>query len=157
MEEYILSQESFDRLWARVRGDVPPEPRRLDEIAVLRGFLDETGETFLLERRLSALPGIGCLCRETRARLIRLETAYYLLTGERYRLPPACPLREGVLPALRRDCLAALARAEDYAAEGGRAEEPELSALYEELAGEERAHAAALRRLIGAVLAGEKK
>ena len=152
MEEYILSQQAFDRLWARVHGETPAQPPERSELAVLRRFLEETAETLLFERCLAQLPGMNTLCRETRSRLIRLETAYYLLTAERYRRPAVCPLREGVLPALRRACLAALARAADYTAESAKTTEPLLAELYQELAGEEQAHAAALKRRIGALL-----
>ena len=157
MEEYVLSQQAFDRLWARVRGEAPPQPARRDDLAVLRVFLEETGQSLLLERRLSGLTGMPRLCRDTHSRLIRLETVYYLLTAERWRLPSACPLREGALPALRRDCLSSLARAEDYAAERDRAAEPLLASLYDSLAGEERSHADSLERIIGRLLGGEKK
>lgn len=157
MEEYILSQQAFDRLWARVRGETPPEPPRRDEIAVLLSFLEDTAQSLLLEQRLCSLPGVGGLWRDTRSRLARLETAYYLLTAERFRLPPVCPLRERLLPALRRDCLAALARSERYDAERERTPDPALSALYTALAGEEQRHAEALKRLIAAILCGEKK
>ena len=146
MEEFIMTQEAFDRLWARVQGTEAP-PRRT-EADTLRRFLDETAQAFALERRLQA----GCaelspLCRETFSRLRRLRAAYYLQTGERHCPPETCPVRGGLLPGLRADCLASRARAARYAAAAQTAPE-ELRPLYETLSAGEQTHAERLSDLL---------
>ena len=150
MEEFIMTQESFDRLWARVQGAPPPQTKPSGEAQLLR-FLEETGETQLQERRLAAVfPAMLPLCRETKSRCVRLETQYYLRTGRRAVLPASCCLRQSPLPLLRALCLAARARAAAYAAAS--ADAPDLAALYRDLAGEEQLHADALERLIARLL-----
>lgn len=150
MEEFIMTQEAFERLWARVQGagSETAAPAR-DDTAVLRRFLDETAQSLALERRL--LCGFGALaplCRETASRLRRLRAAYYLRTGERHLPPETCPVRGGLLPDLRADCLSARGRAARYAAEAAKTEPDDLRGLYESLAAEERTHAERLSALL---------
>lgn len=151
MEEFIMTQESFDRLWARVTGAAAPPPAPRGEDA-LRRFLDETGETLLHERRLAGL-GLApmmALCRETKRRYARLQTAYYLLTGQRAPLPAVCCLREPPLRLLRKLCLAARERAEAYTTTPAGSEV--LQELYRDLAESERQHARKLESLIAQFL-----
>ena len=149
MEEFIMTQESFDRLWARVQGAAPPAPRPED---LLRRFLDETGETLLLERQLAHVCGapMVSVCRASRDRHLRLQTAYFLLTGCRAALPSVCSLREPPLCRLRKLWLAARARAAAY--EEAAAEAEELRGLFQDLAASERVHADCLRAVITAML-----
>ena len=147
MEDFIMTQETFDRLWQRVQGAEQAPPRQNQTDALCR-FLDETAQSLALERRLQArcaemLP----LCRDTFSRLRRLRAAYYLHTGERHCPPETCPVRGGILPELRADCLAARARAGRYAAEAKTAP-GDLSALYETLSAEEQTHAERLAALL---------
>lgn len=160
MEEFIMTQEAFDRLWARVQGaaDTAAAPaQKRGEAAVLRGFLDETAQSLALERRQLCAQGcasgaLRAICRETMGRLRRLRTAYFLLTGERYYPPETCPVRCGVLTDLRKDYLSARRRGEALAAAAEQAETDELKALYRELSAGEARHAEALRDLIGSLL-----
>lgn len=149
MEEFMMTQESFDRLWARVQGAPPPVPHPED---TLRRFLDETGETMLLERRLAADCGapMAAVFRETRRRYLRLRTAYFLLTGCCAVPPSVCSLREQPLCLLRKIWLAARARSEAY--DSAPAGEEALQKLYREMAALERAHTDALRAVIASML-----
>ena len=147
MEEFIMTQEAFDRLWQRVQGAEPSPPRRNDA-DTLRGFLDETAQAFTLERRLQMrCAELSPICRETVSRLRRLRAAYYLQTGERHCPPETCSVRGGLLPDLRADCLAARTRAGRYSA-AAKAAPDDLRALYETLAAEERTHAGRLTELL---------
>ena len=120
MEEFIMTQEAFDCLWQRVQGgETAPKPR-------------SEADT---------------LCRETASRLRRLRAAYYLETGECCCPPETCSVRGGLLPSLRADCLAARARAGQYAAAAHGAN-AELRSLYETLSAEEQTHAARLAALL---------
>lgn len=153
MDEWIMTQAAFDRLWSRVQGNAPTAPPPDDE-AALRRFLDETGQTLAFERQLLCRSGrdraaMLALCRATRSRLCRLRAACFLLTGEVRTPPDACPVRGGYLADLRRDWLCAEKRAGEYRAEAQAVQDAKLRALYEELAGEETAHADALRAVIG--------
>ena len=116
MEEFIMTQEAFDRLWQRVQGgETAPKPR--SEADTLRRLSDDTAQALALERRLQGqCAALVPLCRETASRLRRLRAAYYLETGECCCPPETCSVRGGLLPALRADCLAARARAGRYAA-----------------------------------------
>ncbi len=147
MEEFIMTQEAFDRLWQRVQGGEAAPPRR-DDGDVLRRFLDETAQALALERRMQIrCAEIAPLCRETFSRLRRLRTAYYLQTGERYCPPEACTVRGGLLKDLRADCLAARDRAFRYAA-AAEAAPDDLRALYQTLSAEEQTHAGRLSELL---------
>ena len=147
MEEFIMTQEAFDRLWQRVQGgEAAPKPR--SEADTLRRLSDDTAQALALERRLQGqCAALVPLCRETASRLRRLRAAYYLETGECCCPPETCSVRGGLLPALRADCLAARARAGQYAAAAQEAG-AELRALYEMLAVEEQTHAARLAALL---------
>jgi len=147
MEEFIMTQETFDRLWQRVQGAESAPPRQNPSDA-LRCFLDDTAQSLALERRLqSRCADFAPLCRETRSRLRRLLAAYYLQTGERYCPPETCPVRGGILPELRTDCLASRARAERYTAAAESAPD-DLAALYETLSSEEQTHSERLAALL---------
>lgn len=147
MEEFIMTQETFDRLWQRVQGAEAAPPRQNPSDA-LRRFLDDTAQSLALERRLQSRCGdFMPLCRETRSRLRRLLAAYYLQTGERYCPPETCPVRGGLLRDLRADCLAARARAERYAAAAQSAPD-DLAVLYETLSSEEQTHSERLAALL---------
>ena len=147
MEEFIMTQEAFDRLWQRVQGAEAALPRR-NNPDTLRAFLDETAQAFALERRLQMrCAELQPICRETFSRLRRLRAAYYLQTGERHCPPETCSVRGGLLPDLRADCLAARARAGRYAAAAKTAPD-DLRALYEALSAEEQAHAERLAELL---------
>ena len=147
MEEFIMTQEAFDRLWQRVQGgEAAPKPR--SEADTLRRLSDDTAQALALERRLQGrCAALAPLCRETASRLRRLRAAYYLETGECCCPPETCSVRGGLLPSLRADCLAARARAGQYAAAAQEAG-AELRALYETLAVEEQTHAARLAALL---------
>ena len=153
MDEWIMTQAAFDRLWSRVQGaelDVPVP----DAASALRRFLDDTGQTLAFEQKLLCRSGrdhaaMLALCRATRSRLCRLRAACFLLTGEVRTPPDACPIRGGWLDDLRRDWLCAEKRAGEYRAESKIVQDAKLRALYEELAGEEALHADALRAVIG--------
>ena len=147
MEEFIMTQEAFDRLWQRVQGNAAVPPRRT-ESDTLRRFLDETAQSLALERRLLCrCADLAPLCRETRSRLRRLRAAFYLQTGEHYCPPEACPVRGGLLPDLRADCLASRSRAERLSAAAQTAPD-DLRALYETLSAEEQTHAERLSELL---------
>ena len=152
MDELIMTQESFDRLWARVQGAAPPVPSAPRPEEMLRRFLDETGETLLLERSLTQVCGapMAAVCRETRRRYLRLQTAYFLHTGCRAALPSVCRLREPPLCLLRKLWLAARARAAAY--EDAPAATDELRELYRDLAESERTHARQLEGIISRFL-----
>lgn len=152
-----MTQEAFDRLWARVTGAPVPPQNTQDPITPLRRFLDETAQCLALETRLLRCAAAGRsellrLCRATRARLQRLHAAYYLQTGERWRAPDACPMTRDVLAALRQDCLSASARAGRYDSAAQTEPDKALRELYKTMGEEERAHAAALRSLIARCL-----
>ena len=147
MEEFIMTQEAFDRLWQRVQGAEAVSPRGNDT-DTLRAFLDETAQAFALERRLQMrCAELSPLCRETFSRLRRLRAAYYLQTGERHCPPDTCPVRGGLLPDLRVDCLASRALAGRYAAAAQTAPD-NLRALYETLSTEEQTHAERITELL---------
>lgn len=159
MDEWIMTQASFDRLWARVQGAeaaASSVPER-DDAAVLRRFLDETAEALAFETRLARRSGgargsLAALCRETRGRLGRLRAAYFLLTGERVCPPEVCPVCGDWLGDLRRAYLSARRRADAYRLAASESCPEELGALYAALAEEETAHAASLRGLIVSLL-----
>jgi hypothetical protein len=147
MEEFIMTQEAFDRLWQRVQG-AEAVPTRRNDTDTLRAFLDETAQAFALERRLQMrCAELSPLCRETFSRLRRLRAAFYLQTGERHCPPETCSVRGGLLPDLRADCLASRARAGRYAAAAETAPD-DLHALYEALSAEEQTQSERLAELL---------
>jgi hypothetical protein len=151
MDEWIMTQENFDRLWSRVQGTAPAPPSAAP--SALQTFLDETGQTLALEHRLLCRSGrdraeLLALCRASKSRLRRLRIAYFLQTGENRMPPDACPVSAGYLQDLRRDWLCAARRSAAYAAEVKTTSDEALRGLYSELAGEEAHHAEMLRCLI---------
>lgn len=133
MDEGInQSLERFRSVWQRVA--VPSQPPETEqtlppvspspgegEQARLRLFLERETELLSLYRALSRRTGnsaAGRLFSDTQKHLRRLQTEYFLLTGDTLAPPPGQKPPAGVLPLLRRAYLSEGELAEQYEAAG---------------------------------------
>lgn len=153
-------QEQFQRVWERVQsggesdGAFPPaqqvlpaltQPQPFDAAGFLRAALDDNARRAVLCEGWAQLAPLRRRCREQAK---RLAGALYLLQGERYASRRIRQNSAGLLDCCRRlyhDCRRA---AGSYEAASRQTEEPELRALFHELAGECRICAQQVRRTV---------
>lgn len=130
-----------------------PLPQGRDEALALRGHMDACaadeaalrGLAIRAVRRRSALAALG----EAKAQQgRRLGTAYFLLTGVRYRPQSAPQPPEGFFAGLRRQFLLQRDRADGFDAACAAAQDEETAALYADLARGCRALAQNIRALL---------
>ena len=143
-EEWKNALDGFAAVWQRVNTPAEPvllPPAKPDGTALLRRFLsEEAGRAadyaaiagLTAGRGAETLRSLATDCRQCRK---RLETAYFLLSGDAFlpefrRLPP-----DGFLGYLRRAYLNELAGEQRYGAAAERTPPGELRSLYEELTG----------------------
>lgn len=143
-EEWKNALDGFAAVWQRVNTPAEPvllPPTKPDGTALLRRFLsEEAGRAadyaaiagLTAGRGAETLRSLATDCRQCRK---RLETAYFLLSGEALlpelsRLPP-----DGFLGYLRRAYLNELAAERQYAAAAEETRPGELHSLFEELTG----------------------
>ena len=176
---YDYDPETFARVWQRVTGRPdgperpvppparpapppvrpagrPPRPQGGDEAAQLRRMMDGEAEDDRFYRALAARAPermartLRAVAREERRHERRLNAAYFILTGRRYRSPnhsgrrPVTRLTDG----LREQYIAEQREAEAYRRAAGRTEDPALRRLYEELAQDESRHSQMMRSLL---------
>lgn len=176
---YDYDPETFERVWQRVMArpedghtrpapppegpaggpptiSRPPRPQEDDEAAQLRRMMDGEAEDDRFYRALAARAPermartLRAVAGEERRHERRLNAAYFILTGRRYRSPnhsgrrPAPRLADG----LREQYIGERRGAEAYRRAAGRTEEPALHRLYEELAQDETRHSQMMRSLL---------
>ncbi len=145
---------SFAAVWSRVTGVPPGE----DELTVLRRWLRDEAEGIrayeaLLRSRLPAPAErtLRSLLQTERRHFRQLQVLYYLRTGDNWTPPPPAPQpRWPWMKALRERYAAAIAQEESYRRFTA-SEKRDLAALSAELAKEEEAQAALLRKLTGSL------
>lgn len=141
----------FEDVWSRVTGEKPL--RGGGDAETLRRLMDGEAEDAarydeLARRSRVAARELREMSADEREHFRHLQVEYYLLTGDSYLPPESCPLIKGVLGAMRAAYVGELKGAEEYMKAAGETERPELRELYEAHAGDERGHAATLRRII---------
>ena len=160
-ERFDQSLERFRSVWQRVAvPSQPPETNRMlppappppeeGEQARLHLFLERETELLSLYRALSRRTGnsaAGRLFSDTQKHLRRLQTEYFLLTGDTL-APPGQKSPAGVLPLLRRAYLSEGELAEQYEA----VDTSPLRELYQGRAETARSHRETLRRMIARAL-----
>lgn len=158
-EELEKSLQGFDKLWERVIKKEEPEaftaPVSARADRVLRRLMDaEAGEAADYERLAAQFSGpcravLLKILREEGGHLKKLQTEYFLHTGDSYTPNAAAkPSMEGAFTALRACWLREQQGAEDYLQAAKGDYNSGLKSLFGELASEETYHAAQLRRLI---------
>lgn len=144
---------SLARVWERVAspsgpGDVPEDRMRAQLALFIRNSVAAGGMYALLAsktRGSAAERTFRRLAREEADTERRLQTRFFLLTGDTCAMAPVHPSAPSVTGAVREAYLAELENAERYRSS---ARLPGDSGLFEELAGRERSHAEALRLLL---------
>ena len=150
----IEMEADFASVWSRVTGLNPAE----NELTMLQRWIrDETESARSYEALLRLrLPGpaaetLRALLREQRRLLLRLETLYYLRTGDTLLVSPTeAQKKQPLMKALRERYEAALNQADSY--RRARAERRDAAELCAKLAEAKDAQADALRRLTARLL-----
>ena len=162
---------AFDAVWNRVSGasaespavpagkKVSPPRKEAEDTARLRLFLEETAAAERAYRAITARTSLrwlqelcGKLRQQETVHKRRLQSAYFLLTGD------TCPLREvpgaqaPLLEMLRSRLLCERASAGAYREAARAADSMELSRLFTELAGEEARHGELLHAAVTRLL-----
>ena len=152
--------EGLERAWRRVRAPETPESAPEDSLrAELARFIrnaSAAGAMYgLLAMKTGGSAAEGVFRRLARQELDtekRLQTEYFLLTGDTWAAPPVRPSAPSVAGAVRSACLAESDNADALEAAALRRPETRSAGLLGELASRERAHAQALRELLGLML-----
>lgn len=136
----------------KTKGDTPSLINGADT-AQLRAFMDGEAADAALYRRLAprcsgeAARRLGAMAAEARRSCTRLGDRYAMLTGVRYRADVPCPDIYSAPEALRAQYFTEAERARAYLDAGKETGNPDLSALYERLAGAHTARAEGVSRL----------
>lgn len=154
-ERFAPGLERFGPVWQRVTSpsrppEPPPSPAGGGQ-ARIRLFLERETELLTLYRALSRRTRnamAGRLLSDTQKHLRRLQTEYFLLTGDSFAPPPGREPPPGILPLLRRAYLMEGELAEQYEAAGT---DP-LRELYRDRAKTARSRQGTLRGMIARAL-----
>lgn len=145
------------RVWERVgppaQGpDTAPEDRLRAELARLIRNASAAGKMYDLlamkTRGSHAELTFRRLSREEADSERKLQTEFFLLTGDTFAAPSVHPSAPGVAGAVREACLAEEKNSRRLEALRGLAGDDRAASLFRELAARERSHAALLRQLL---------
>lgn len=159
MDDTIPSfdRTKFEAVWQRVMPGTPgaavhydhskqTRPSAADELAQLRDFMDDEANDGQIYRALASMCG-GCtrqallsISSDEMRHLRKLKAKYFILTGEVYMPPKACPLIYTVCDTLRRKRAGELEGAAAYKAAAEKTSINELSDTYLELSFDETKH-----------------
>jgi rubrerythrin len=156
--------EKFDAVWKRVMNEPEDGSRKVnasgsagtdaDEAAQLQAFMNDEACDAQFYATLAGLAPSGAknaLCRiacDEKGHLKRLRAHYYLLTGETYTPPGACPLIYRIPEALRQKYAGEAAGAKAYMEAAARTGNEELGETYRALGADEARH----RKIIGCLI-----
>ena len=160
-DEWSAALDGFAAVWQRVSSPpelmtVPERPR--DPAAELRSFLTQEAQRTAYYAAAAALAEprrreqLRALSGDCRQALKKLQTEYFLLTGEQQTSPMPRLQNDGCLGFLRRSYLSEQAGARDYAAAAACTEETQLRGLYAELAERCAARRESVRALVRGLL-----
>ncbi len=159
--------ENFEKVWQRVinsASDAPEDTQRLihgaeEETARLIRFMKrENGESaayaFMarrcMDRRLARRFEI--LSGEEKSHLIKLQSAYFILTGDTYPLKPPEESGESMLAALRERCIDEAEGEKEYGKAAADTKDPKLSRLYSSIMEDEKRHLSMIGKAIISLL-----
>ncbi|HHU23344.1 MAG TPA: hypothetical protein GXZ52_08045 [Clostridiales bacterium] len=170
MDEILSGLENFEKVWQRVRGEkAAPRPEPEKKFRPQHKNLDAERLELFMENENKAVAFYSELakkCRgwsreilmgilaDERSHLKKLQLEYFLLTGDSYAPPRACPNVGGILSSLRLAYLDERKANESYAEAGKETENRDLAALFIQLAADEAGHGEKLRCMIEQSLSG---
>lgn len=161
-----FDRTKFDAVWRRVMPETPnaavhndyakqtPPPAADGFLAQLRDFMDDEANDAQLYRTLASMCSgttrqtLLKISSDESCHLKKLKAKYFILTGEVYTPPKACPLIYSVCDTLRRKHAGELAGAAAYKAAAGKTSVNELSDTYLELSSDETRHS----KIIGCII-----
>lgn len=149
--------EKFNEVWSRVTGDTPEssgDPGE-KELAGLRGFMDgEYSDSMFYKKLASCLSGreakrfFAGLAADEHCHFKKLQTAYFLMTGDTYMPENKNVQITSILTALYTRFKEETEGAEAYAAAAGNTENARLKCLYTAFSADEARHACGIEKLI---------
>jgi rubrerythrin len=147
----------FNDVWRRVMPEEKDKEKNLgsNEVEILAGFIDDEFSDSRYYKALASKCGnkniaaIFCrLSREEYIHMRRLQTEYFLLTGDIKKTEPACISVSSIPEALRTRYMGETEGAEAYKKAALYAGNDRRSRLYSELAEDETRHAGEIFKLI---------
>ena len=164
MDQYDISyaNEHFAGVWNRVmpvNSDMPgqnaPQKAETNDEAQLRAFINDEAADCRYYTALACRSASGQarrlfsqLASEENAHMRKLQTSYFILTGDTHCPPLDCPYIPSFLDALRTRYIGETKGAAEYLAAAERAGQERLSDLYRSLAENEKRHADSIAALI---------
>ena len=168
MDQYDISyaNEHFADVWNRVvptssampEQNAPPKAVTNDE-AQLRAFIEDEAADCRYYTALACRSAPGSarrlfsrLAAEENAHMKKLQTAYFILTGDTHCPPLVCPYIPSFLDALRTRYIGERNGAEEYMTAAKTTNLEHLSDLYRSLADDEKCHADCIAALIEQIM-----
>ena len=154
--------ENLADVWLRVDASSPSEPAdgELQDVLTLRRFIDDEESDMRAYLRLAKMacgtPAAAVFIRtaaDERRHAKRLMTEHFLLTGDTYAPNVKTPDDEPLLTSVRNRYIGEREGSAAYKKAAEETKTPRLSAIYSELAADERRHAAAMLCLIERLMA----
>lgn len=160
--ETAYDREKFDSIWQRVMPNTSEQitptsqvGKNSDDESQLRKFIDDESA----DCNYYAMLAQKCLSRsikqlflrlstEEHCHMKRLQTAYFILTGDSYYPAMVCPLINSIMDSLRARYIGETEGAEAYLKAAGETESEKLACIYRELAEDENRHACSIETLI---------
>jgi rubrerythrin len=158
-KDILQSLNNFDRVWMRVSEyasdpDYSTHETPSNDAETLRSFIEGESKDLAFYMDLAGkcrTPGrtvINEIASDERRHLKKLQTEYFLLTGDSSVPRRSCPYTDGILSALRRAYIHETEGYSQYIKAAGETKIPRLEALYTELAADEKRHSEKIRKLI---------
>ena len=156
-----MDTENLMRVWERVAPEPQePEPAWEPDIVVrLRGFIENErdeaavyGLLALKTRGSRAEKTLRSIAEEEKRHERRLQSAYFLLTGDTYAPPARHPSAPYLLKTLRERYMGETAGAEAYDRAAAEVPDEGIQATLREIAADERRHGALLRSIIETII-----
>lgn len=160
--EFYYDQEKFDAVWRRVTNQpetgskkaVQRKAASADEKARLRAFMDDEANDAQIYGTLAGMVS-GCarqtllqISGDEKGHLKRLRAYYFILTGETYMPPCACPLIYSVCDTLRKKYSGESEGSKAYLEAAASTSNEDLSDTYRALGADEARH----RKIIGCLI-----
>lgn len=163
--DFDYDKDKFDAVWRRVKNEPASAADKndkqkttaSDEAARLRDFMDDEACDAQFYAALACM-GQRCapqtiqplqhISDDERTHLKKLRAHYFILTGETYTPPCACPLAYSVRDALRQKYSGEGTGAKAYLEAASSTAHEELSDVYRQLAADEARH----RKIIGCLI-----
>ena len=165
-KDLAFDREKFEAVWRRVMPEAAEnnkeqnaaDPTEKNDARRLREFMDNEARDARVYRMLAAACSgsmrqrLHRIALDEQSHLRKLKAVYFILTGEIYRPPEACPLIRGLPETLRRKYLDEKEGSAAYKDAAEKTPVKELADTYPALAEDEARHIEIIARIIENIL-----